>query len=145
MIQFIKKSKKHKLNSNLRIVCIKLFRSEIFNKLPNYDLGLCFLNPTPSRYTCSPTKIGEYLAAGMPIVSNYGIAILEYLEKKYNCVRNIKITNNNLDFKSTNFKEIIDLIFNKETREKCVYVAKKEYSLYEAVSKYDKLYKKILN
>ena len=81
----------------------------------------------------------------MPIVSNEGIAILEYLAKKYNCVRTIKIKNNNLDFKSTNFKEIIDLILNKETYEKCLYAAKKEYGLYEAVSKYDKLYEKIIN
>ncbi|HJQ32247.1 MAG TPA: glycosyltransferase [Pyrinomonadaceae bacterium] len=36
-------------------------------------LGLSFRKPTFSQIAASPTKIPEYLAAGLPVVSNYGI------------------------------------------------------------------------
>lgn len=36
-------------------------------------LGLCFLKTTPAEIASSPTKIPEYLAAGLPVVATAGI------------------------------------------------------------------------
>jgi glycosyltransferase involved in cell wall biosynthesis len=36
-------------------------------------LGISFRKPTFSQIAASPTKISEYLAAGLPVVSNQGI------------------------------------------------------------------------
>jgi len=43
------------------------------------DFGISFIRPAPSKASSSPTKIGEYLAAGLPIVSTSGIGDLDGL------------------------------------------------------------------
>ena len=41
--------------------------------------GLSFRRPTFSQIAASPTKVGEYLAAGLPVVTNRGIGDLDQL------------------------------------------------------------------
>lgn len=47
------------------------------DQVPRYlqraKLGLCFRKPTFSQIAASPTKVAEYLAAGLPVVSTAGI------------------------------------------------------------------------
>lgn len=47
--------------------------------LARADAGLSFIRPTPSKAASSPTKIGEYLAAGLPVVANSGIGDVDAL------------------------------------------------------------------
>jgi len=47
--------------------------SEVPRYLKRARLGLSFRKPTFSQMAASPTKIPEYLAAGLPAVSNAGI------------------------------------------------------------------------
>jgi glycosyltransferase involved in cell wall biosynthesis len=44
------------------------------------DFAVCSIKPCLSKIASSPTKIGEYLAAGLPIVYNTGIGDLDELE-----------------------------------------------------------------
>jgi len=48
-------------------------REEVPRLLATADLGLSLIRPVYSKVASSPTKIGEMLAVGLPIVSNYGI------------------------------------------------------------------------
>lgn len=43
------------------------------------DVGLSFIKPCFSKISSSPTKIGEYLAAGLPVVSTAGIGDVDEL------------------------------------------------------------------
>lgn len=43
------------------------------------DFAISFIEPAPSKIASSPTKIGEYLAAGLPIVSTAGVGDLDRL------------------------------------------------------------------
>ncbi len=47
--------------------------AEIGDWLGMADFAICFCEPTFSRIASSPTKIGEYLAVGLPVVSGPGI------------------------------------------------------------------------
>lgn len=53
-----------------------VWRSVPSVEMPDYlssaDVGLCFLRPFPSKLSCSPIKLGEYLACGLPVVSTSG-------------------------------------------------------------------------
>lgn len=56
------------------------------NEVPQYlgvaRLGLSFRQPTLAQIAASPTKIPEYLAAGVPIVSNAGVGDTDDLLEK---------------------------------------------------------------
>jgi glycosyltransferase involved in cell wall biosynthesis len=41
--------------------------------LSSSDAGISFIRPCYSKLASSPTKVGEYLAAGLPVVANAGI------------------------------------------------------------------------
>src|SRR4029077_9897771 len=43
------------------------------------DFAVAFIKPCHSKVSSSPTKIGEYLAAGLPFFSNRGIGDLDDL------------------------------------------------------------------
>jgi glycosyltransferase involved in cell wall biosynthesis len=47
--------------------------------LARADAGLSFIHPSPSKAASSPTKIGEYLAAGLPVVANAGVGDVDAL------------------------------------------------------------------
>ncbi len=52
---------------------------EVPRYLQRAHLGLSFRKPTFSQLAASPTKIAEYLAAGLPVVSNAGIGDVDDL------------------------------------------------------------------
>ena len=57
----------------------KVSSDEVPRHLSRARLGLSFRKPTFSQIAASPTKIPEYLAAGLPVVSNAGIGDVESL------------------------------------------------------------------
>lgn len=46
---------------------------EVARWLSAADIALSFVRPVPSKVASSPTKVGEYLAAGLPVLSTSGI------------------------------------------------------------------------
>jgi len=53
--------------------------AKVSEVLEGSQAGLSFRRPTFSQIAASPTKVGEYLAAGLPIVTNRGIGDLDRL------------------------------------------------------------------
>jgi glycosyltransferase involved in cell wall biosynthesis len=53
--------------------------SEIPNLLSAADAAYCFIKPSYSKRASSPTKIGEYLSAGLPVLCNSGIGDVDDL------------------------------------------------------------------
>jgi len=60
-----------------------LARTVKSEEVPRYlaaaDLAIAFIKPCYSKISSSPTKIAEYLAAGLPFISNRGIGDLDEL------------------------------------------------------------------
>jgi glycosyltransferase involved in cell wall biosynthesis len=52
---------------------------DIARYLAAADFGISFIRPTPSKISSSPTKIGEYLGAGLPVVCTAGVGDLDEL------------------------------------------------------------------
>jgi glycosyltransferase involved in cell wall biosynthesis len=57
--------------------------SEVPAYLAAADAALAFVRPTYSKISSSPTKIGEYLAAGLPIVTGRGVGDVGDLLERY--------------------------------------------------------------
>jgi glycosyltransferase involved in cell wall biosynthesis len=51
------------------------------NEVPDYlaaaDFAFCFIKPGYSKFASSPTKIGEFLASGLPVLCNSGIGDID--------------------------------------------------------------------
>ncbi len=73
-----------------KMTILKLDQRDVPKALQRYDCGLVFLDSSPWRRVCSPTKIGEYFAAGLPVVSIEGINVLEEFSASTSCVEIIK-------------------------------------------------------
>jgi glycosyltransferase involved in cell wall biosynthesis len=62
-------------------------RSAPATEVPAYlaaaDAALAFIRPTFSKVSSSPTKIGEYLAAGLPVVTGRGVGDVDDLLERY--------------------------------------------------------------
>ncbi len=57
-------------------------RGDVPRLLAAADLGIAFKQPSFSALGCSPTKLGEMLAVGLPIVANEGVGdVTETLER----------------------------------------------------------------
>ena len=50
---------------------------EMGGALAAADFAISFVAPMPSKRASSPTKIGEYLAAGLPVVAPAGVGALD--------------------------------------------------------------------
>ena len=118
---------------------------QIFQKLPKYDCGLVFIETGKWIKMSSPTKIGEYLAAGLHIVGLEGIEVLDRLSKETNCVDILPRKLREEKYNLSSIKKIVEKIKNAKRVDKSIEIAKKYYSLEKALKKYLELYEIILN
>jgi glycosyltransferase involved in cell wall biosynthesis len=106
--------------------CISLFSASIF-----------FIRPTFSKKASSPTKQGELMAMGIPVICNSGVGDTERVVRNYHS--GIVID----DFNSNNFKQA-DIDFVDFDRDKTILGAAEFYGLNEGVKKYEQVYRKLL-
>jgi glycosyltransferase involved in cell wall biosynthesis len=103
------------------------------------DFAICFCHPKPSLIAASPTKIGEYLASGLPVVSGpdagdtdailrderAGVVVSEFTDSAYERAA----------------AEILALAADGACRDRCRAVAERVFSLREVgIPRYDALY-----
>ncbi|MCQ9207533.1 MAG: glycosyltransferase [Omnitrophica bacterium] len=102
------------------------------------DVGLCFIKPVSSKRASSPTKVGEYLACGLPVVINSGIGDTEDL------IRNNGVGVVVDDFSGSRYDKAIfeleNLLKDKDVFKRCRLTAEKHFSLNDAVNTYDIIY-----
>lgn len=60
-------------------------REEVPQLLAAADLGLFFIKPVFSKTASSPTKMGEMLAVGLPIIANAGVGDVEHMIDQIRC------------------------------------------------------------
>jgi glycosyltransferase involved in cell wall biosynthesis len=101
--------------------------SEVPRHLRRARLGLSFRKPTFSQVAASPTKIPEYLAAGLPVVSNSGIGDTDELlegERLGVLVREFR-----RDEYARAAREALRLAGDPGARARCVAAARKYFDL----------------
>jgi len=60
----------------------KIPRKKIWIELRTADVGLCLIPPDKHYVEASPTKLSEYMGAGLAIVASYGIDLQEQIIQK---------------------------------------------------------------
>ncbi len=115
---------------------------EVPRYLKRARLGLSFRKPTFSQIAASPTKIPEYLAAGLPVVSNACIGDVDQLlegERVGVVVR--YFTPEEL---ARSAEAALALAADEATRERCVAVARRHFDLHTVGGeRYANVYRRI--
>lgn len=113
--------------------------------MPSYigisDFSIFFILPFYSKKASSPTKMGEIMNLGIPIICNSGVGdVDEVMEKSMPELLLKKFTN-------TEYLRIINVIMNDTKIEKKIIIETSQnyYSLNKGVIKYLDIYKQILN
>ncbi len=116
--------------------------TEVPRFLKASDVAISFIRTCYSKQSSSPTKIAEYLAAGLPIISNSGVGDLDAL------IENEKVGAILHGFSEQDYAEALgkidNLLKDKNLREHCREVAYRNFDL-ETVGgeRYRNIYKKL--
>lgn len=115
--------------------------SKVKLHLNKFDFGFIFYETSIWRSVCSPTKFGEFLSAGLPIISLEGIHVIDYYNSKYDFIYLLS----KQDIKDKTFTpKLIQFIKSFKNNEICQLVAKRDFDINNANNLYKKLYEEIL-
>jgi glycosyltransferase involved in cell wall biosynthesis len=115
-------------------------RHEVPVLLSFSSYSIFFIKACHSKLASSPTKHGEIMAMGIPVITNTGVGDVKEIVEKYNAGYTIN------DFSDGAFEEVIEKIKNGSSfkKDQIRAGAKEFYSLDIAVERYKKVYDKIL-
>lgn len=116
--------------------------SEMPKRLVQYQAGLFFLTQGISEHGCSPTKIGEYWAVGLPVITSpnvsdtddiinrdqVGVIVKEHTEESYQQA----------------FMELCEILKDKNLAERCRKSAEGHYALAPACERQFALYQQLV-
>jgi glycosyltransferase involved in cell wall biosynthesis len=117
--------------------------SEVPSYLAAADVGLAFIKRCVSKIASSPTKNGEYLACGLPLVINAGVGDSDLLFNEWKACVLIE------DFGEEDYlkagREIELIVADREARKKARSVAERVFNLERvAGERYASLYEAVL-
>ena len=112
--------------------------------IPHYSFGvsICKIDAGPSLTAAMPTKIGEFLACGRPIVVNKGLGDMDQFLEEFNAGVILDGTISNLVESAS---KLASLLSDSETPHRCRALAEKYFSMDIGASKYLNLYSQILS
>lgn len=114
---------------------------EINDYLAVCDASVMFFKPTFIRRAASPTKLGECLASGLPIIINKGIGDTEELIEKNRVGAVIEDFSEAAYLKAS--MRIVDLLKEPSIRLRCRRAAESEMALEKGVGRYRDIYDKL--
>lgn len=121
-----------------------IINSAMRNEVPSYikasDLSIFFIKPLYSKKASSPTKMGEIMNLGVPIVCNSGVGDVGLLMEK--TMPNLLIHN----FNDSDYKNAIKFVIDKKyDANKIIEEGKQYFSLKKGITSYYDVYKSVLN
>lgn len=115
---------------------------QITAELWRMSVGIVFITPTPSRECCAPTKLGEFLGAGIPCLANAGVGDLERILKGDET--GVVIPSFEPSALEAGVRAVMDLAEQPGIAERCVASARRHFALADGVRSYDRLYRDLV-
>lgn len=117
--------------------------TEVPGRIAGHDAGLLFLNSGISEHGGSPTKVGEYWAAGLPVVTSPNVSDVDEIIRRERV--GVVVDGNTDDAYSRAVKELRALLADDRLRERCRRAAEKYYALDAACERQMSLYRNLLS
>jgi len=121
-----------------------LTHSQIPDAIKGADIGFFFIPPTYWKKGCSPTKMGEMLAAGIPVITGHSIGDVDELVNQNDIGFILK------EFNDKEYKKAVDFVLGQlknnknDLLQKCLAVAEDYYSLQKGIESYNTIYQSLL-
>lgn len=119
-----------------RIIIRSCLHKEVPLHISLFDLSIFFIRPTFSKKASSPTKQGELMAMGIPIICNAGVGDTDRVVNEYNAGTVLQ----ELDKKSCGTINPTDITFD---RERTMLGAGEFYGLASGVQRYLYIYSRL--
>lgn len=130
----------HGINAN-DLVLTSAPRKEVPSVTKASDVSISFIKPCYSKISSSPTKLGELLAMGVPVVCNSGVGdVKEIVEQTQSGICIDDFEKSTMTNAAMNLFEVVKNVKHRLIRDK----AKEIYDLENARNKYIHLYKTVL-
>lgn len=115
-------------------------RNEVPSLLALSDFSIFFIQPLFSKQGSSPTKHGEILGMGIPVICNSGVGDVAEITKQYECGLLVN------EFTQTEYERVLSELPTLLSKPKEVFrrAAQAHYSLEEGVRRYAYVYGEIL-
>lgn len=128
-----------------RFVVKSLPHDEIPNALESVDIGFFFIPPKYAKIASSPTKMGEMLSAGIPIVTGHSIGDVDQLVDQYRV--GFVVQQFNPEAYNKAIQHVLALYQQDKNAlaERCLSLANDYFSLEKGVEKYLKIYRELTN
>ena len=119
-----------------KIITKKGIRHEVPLLLSLSEYSIFFIKPCYSKISSSPTKHGEIMAMGIPVIANGGVGDVEEIITKYKAGYVVD------NFTKSGFSKIVDQLLNGNhfNADAIRAAAKDFYSLDKAIESYRKVY-----
>ena len=136
--QIIETAAKYNLQER-KIITKKALRHEVPALLSFSTYSLFFIKPCYSKISSSPTKHGEIMAMGIPVITNSGVGDVKAIVEKYNAGFVVD------EFSDNAFNTIVNKIVSVALFDKLLIRkgAEEIYALKKAVEIYKRVYNKI--
>ncbi len=122
-----------------------LIKSSSRELMPSYislsDFSIFFIMPVFSKKASSPTKMGEIMNMGIPVICNSGVGDVDQIMNESMPELLIK------EFTFDEYERVVNKILNAKTINKLQIISKSHeyYSLERGIEKYNAVYEKVLN
>ena len=133
------------LNQNIPLSSVEILSAnhdEIPSLIKKMSATVFFLKPLFSKQAAAPTKLGEFLASGIPCLTNEGVGDMATILNAGGAGKTLSQLD--VDSIESGIKELIKLTQQEDIIIKCRTTAELNFSLTNGIESYSKIYKSIL-
>jgi glycosyltransferase involved in cell wall biosynthesis len=116
---------------------------EVPAELAAGDVGLCLVRPSFSKVASAPTRVGEHLAAGNPVIALAGVGDLDrFLEREG---VGVVLRDDSDETIQRGSEQVHELLRDPDTPRRCRSVALQRFSLDQGIARYLRLYRDLVS
>jgi glycosyltransferase involved in cell wall biosynthesis len=117
--------------------------NEVANHIGQMDFGLFFIKPVFSKKASAPTKLGEFLACGVPCLTNAGVGDMDTILQSSRT--GICIEEFSPEAFDMAFQQMRELLQEEGLAERCRQTAEQYFSLEKGIADYDRIYRELVS
>jgi len=124
--------------------CLEIYSSrsqDIANNIQDIKAGLLYFTPGIAKLGSAPTRMGEFLACGIPVIGNRGVGDMADLIERYKV--GVVIENGNIASIENALDQLDILYEDSNLRKRCRLAAEDYFSADKGAEKYKQIYSKV--